>query len=710
MQSANYNDNGKTIASISSFSYVMNEKYNPKFNNPTPTDSKYFTLLSNGILGLTTDQTLVTEFKNTVTDLVIPNEINGNPVTQIGGVYNNNLVISTTNSQNNGMNIQLMAAPAPSSTNLSFNGCENIKSVYIYNGITTIHKTFSNCANLESIRIPNSIEFFEDDYSGCPKLKYLVTDDNCKYLGNNDNSHLVLYSVDSAITTFEMMKDTKIIRYDSFYNHSNLTSLKLNDSIDFYNDFYTLEDSSGQLNVIVDEKNKNYSSDDGAIYTKDGTILLYVPKGKTLLKVKDTIKSVSLDPSINNPNINIGNSWLYTDSTTGAKYLGNDTNNYMILYSVDSSITSFVVKAETKNINKVSSIFRKCTNLTQIDVDTNNVNYSSDDGVLYNKEETELLYVPSAKSSLKIKDTIISIDSDIPDNCLYTDSTTGAKYLGNDTNNYMILYSVDSSSTSFNLNKDTKIIYDITSIFDECTNLTEISVDTNNLNYSSYDGVLYNKEETELLYVPSAKSSLKIKDTIISIDSNIPDDCLYTDSQGAEYLGNDTNNYYALYSAIDLTNFEINKDTKIILSDSISNCNGISVQDGNTNFKVSNDCLMNADGTKIIYCFNFNITSFTISNDIQSISNSAFYDCGKLSQVLIDSENISNNFVILTDSCILNNCCNLYIKDTINPIFIEVKVGYDCYFKKVDYPNKIFIKNEYELYQRVITHISNSTL
>ena len=48
--------------------------------------------------------------------------------------------------------------------------------------------------------------------------------------------------------------------------------------------------------------------------------------------------------------------------------------------------------------------------------------------------------------------------------------------------------------------------YSSLSSFDYCDNLTSISVENGNKNYSSYDGVLYNRNKTELLIVPAGKS------------------------------------------------------------------------------------------------------------------------------------------------------------------------------------------------------------
>jgi len=46
--------------------------------------------------------------------------------------------------------------------------------------------------------------------------------------------------------------------------------------------------------------------------------------------------------------------------------------------------------------------------------------------------------------------------------------------------------------------------------FKGCTNLASISVDESNTVYKSIDGVLYNKQETELIQWPAAKTTITI--------------------------------------------------------------------------------------------------------------------------------------------------------------------------------------------------------
>jgi len=122
--------------------------------------------------------------------------------------------------------------------------------------------------------------------------------------------------------------------------------------------------------------------------------------------------------------------------------------------------------------------FAGCANLTDIKVNAANPNYTGENGLLYNKEKTTLLAFPSAKGI-----------ADIP---------AGARAIGN-----FAFYDC-VGLTGINIPDSVTEIGDFA--FSNCASLTGIMVNTANPNFSSEDGVLYNKEKTTLLAYPSAKS------------------------------------------------------------------------------------------------------------------------------------------------------------------------------------------------------------
>jgi hypothetical protein len=116
-------------------------------------------------------------------------------------------------------------------------------------------------------------------------------------------------------------------------------------------------------------------------------------------------------------------------------------------FSSCTGLTSIVIPDSVTSIE--TSAFSGCTSLTAIDVDPANASYSSLDGVLFNKSQTELIQCPGGK--------------------------TGT-------------FTIPVSVSSFYFHA-----------FRGCTSLTAVDVDPANPSFSSLDGVLFDKSQTTLL-------------------------------------------------------------------------------------------------------------------------------------------------------------------------------------------------------------------
>ena len=133
-----------------------------------------------------------------------------------------------------------------------------------------------------------------------------------------------------------------------------------------------------------------------------------------------------------------------------------------------TSLTSITIGNSVTSIGDYA--FDNCTSLTSINVGEGNTNYSSQDGVLFNKDKTELIRYPigDTRTSYIIPNSVTSIDS---------------------------------------------------WAFEGCTSLTSINVEEGNANYSSQDGVLFNKDKTELIQYPigNTRTSYIIPNSVTSI-------------------------------------------------------------------------------------------------------------------------------------------------------------------------------------------------
>jgi len=123
--------------------------------------------------------------------------------------------------------------------------------------------------------------------------------------------------------------------------------------------------------------------------------------------------------------------------------------------------------------NSVTSIedsaFSYCPGLTAINVNSNNTAYSSQDGVLYNKTKTTLLYFPKGKTgAFTIPDSVTSIWKNAFRGASLTSVTIGNGVTGIESEAFYYC----GSLTSVTIPKNVTSIGN--SAFDSCTSLTSV--------------------------------------------------------------------------------------------------------------------------------------------------------------------------------------------------------------------------------------------
>jgi len=306
---------------------------------------------------------------------------------------------------------------------------------------------------------------------------------------------------------------------------------------------------------------------------------------------------------------NCGTSGTYTvidgvlqssSSCTGALVLDSSVtriNSGTTFYST-SGITSVSIPATTITISHFAIAAYKSVNLVEYVVDPNNPNYSSVDGVLYNKNRTVLIAYPYGKNELAftVPSSVTQI-SMYAFNCLTYVQTVnvGANALDLD-----YAFSPNGCSASA---------------------LRAVVVDSSNPNYSSSDGVFFNKNQTTLLMYPMGKSdtSYVVPNTVTTIRKAAYNPFLTSITLPT---GLRTISGYA---------FESSKLTSIFIPDSVTSYSGnpfinsdslasIAVGENNVNYKSIGGVIYSKNGQTLLdYPGGKTDTSFEIPSGVTTL-------------------------------------------------------------------------------------------
>jgi cell surface protein len=297
---------------------------------------------------------------------------------------------------------------------------------------------------------------------------------------------------------------------------------------------------------VLDATAKTVRITDGKSTTGDITIPSTVTEGGVTYTVKEigfkafennrNITSVEIPSSIDS----IGEYAFYeceevTEYTlnNGLKIIG------LGAFASAKKITSFKIPASVVNIGVHAFLF--CEELTRFVVDPANTVYVSEDGILYNKDKSELIKFPAAKNlsaytmpnSVKIAKMGAMEGCGKIENIVFSenlDEIEEAAFM-----NCLRIEKVDLPAKlttigqqafasclklhTINIPASVKKIE--SSSFYMSGRLQNINVDPANTEYLSEDGILFNKSKTSLITYPSGKQedTYKVPSTVTSIES-----------------------------------------------------------------------------------------------------------------------------------------------------------------------------------------------
>ncbi|GMO66003.1 MAG: hypothetical protein Ta2A_13930 [Treponemataceae bacterium] len=509
----------------------------------------------------------------------------------------------------------------------TFGGCTGLTSVNISENVTRIGSgAFGHCTALTSVNIPDGVTEIGDAFEGCTALiseqsGFTVTTVGGKVIINRYTEKSAATAVVpatlggnpvveigrrafadcTALTSVNISENVTYIEDWAFSGCTALTTIRIPSSVIRIEDV-AFSGCDGLSAIQVDANNQNYASRDGVLFNKTETELVKYPAGRNAshYAIPESVTGIGLDAFFN------------CTALTSVNISENVT-------VIDAAAFWGCARLTTINIPKSVTVIRNdafygCTALTAIQVDENNQNYASRDGVLFNKAVTELLNYPAGRnaSHYAIPESVTVIGHEAFGGC---STLTSVNISENVTVIVANAFCRCTRLTSINIPESVTRIED--NAFRNCDGLSAIQVDANNQNYVSRDGVLFNKTETELVKYPAGRNArhYAIPESVTVIRSNAFQNCTR------------------------LTSINISESVTRIEDNAFRNCDGLSaiqVDENNQNYASRDGVLFNKAGTELIkYPEGRKASHYAIPESVTVIGSSAFSDCAALTSVNI---------------------------------------------------------------------------
>jgi len=345
-----------------------------------------------------------------------------------------------------------------------------------------------------------------------------------------------------------------------------------------------------------------------------------------------TSGSVSI-PNVVKDSVNVEWQVIGTEHREGYTWEGvteltlpNSITNIGLLSFQNIEIQTLQIPASVISI--ADRCFMHAENLESITVADGNTHYKSVDGVLFSYDGTEMIAYPRAKSGTSYE---------VPE------GTTVAEPQSFCRNANLKSVTLPKSFASLPIYYDAiSNAYGVNAFF-ACTSLETISVTSGNTNFSANDGVLYNVNQTELIYFPIKHNGSGLSFTIPSSVTSIAAGAFYRARLKTIDLGNVmTIGDFAFKRCPNLTSVTIPSSVTSIKSGVFAgdiNCTSFKVASGNKRYKIINDCIYTSDGdTLIAYPMGNTQEEYTISDGTKYLESESFYWANNLETVNVAAD------------------------------------------------------------------------
>ena len=323
--------------------------------------------------------------------------------------------------------------------NLVFSGCTGLTSIKLPTSITSIgYHAFENCTSLTSIELPSSLTTI-GGFSGCTGLTSITIPSSVTTIGD------YAFENCTSLTSIEIPTSVTDIGFRAFSGCTGLTSITIPASVTSIN-AYAFENCTSLTSIEIPAS------------------VTYI--GNDAFTGCSSLESIKLSPSMTH------------------------------LYNIFSGCSSLkTIELPSSLISYDPFAFESCNNLVAINISEDNPYYSSFDGVLYDKAQTNMKVIPQGLTEITIPPSVgtiypiydspnlqsIHVSEDHP----YFSSIDGVVYNKDQTqlirrmpkNQPIDRYAIPSSVTTIASNA-----------FRDCTGLTSIEIPTS---VTCIDGAFY---------------------------------------------------------------------------------------------------------------------------------------------------------------------------------------------------------------------------
>lgn len=277
-----------------------------------------------------------------------------------------------------------------------FAACTALEEITIPSSVKDLpFDVFYDCKLLNKITLPNTITSI--DYTAFYDTGYYKNEDNWTdgvlYIGN----YLIKADKNTIAADYQIKAGTTVIADEAFRNCSNLKTVTLPESVktigeDAFRSCKNIE------KITLPESVKTIG--DYAFYSCSKLNEINIPTGVT---------SVGLDPLYNTAYFNDNNNWkdgslylnnclLVANNLVPENYVVKEGTTVIASEAFHDGVKTITIPKSVKSIRELAFYFCSDT-LTEINVDADNKYYSSENGVLFNKNKTVLIAYPAAKTA-----------------------------------------------------------------------------------------------------------------------------------------------------------------------------------------------------------------------------------------------------------------------------------------------------------------------